>query len=243
MMSIAIKSPQAPVANFSGTPTSGAAPLAVTFTDSSTNGPTAWSWTFGDTYTSTTQNPSHTYTAAGTYTVALTATNAIGNNPNTKTNYITATSGGTPVYQINSGNGGAISPYAADGYYSGGSTGSTGNTIDTSGVTDPAPMAVYQTERYGAFTYTFTGLTPSANYTVRLHFAEFAGIDSRIFNVKINGTQVLTNFNIMVEAGAKYKAIVKQFTAAANGSGQIVIEYITGSADLPKSSGIQIISQ
>ena len=38
----------APVANFSGTPTIGAPTLTVTFTDSSTNTPTAWSWTFGD---------------------------------------------------------------------------------------------------------------------------------------------------------------------------------------------------
>ena len=37
------------------------------------------------------QNPSHSYTNAGTYTVALTATNAYGNNTNTKTNYITVT--------------------------------------------------------------------------------------------------------------------------------------------------------
>ena len=68
----------------------GAAPLAVTFTDSSTNTPTAWSWTFGDSNTSTVQNPSHTYSSAGSYTVALTATNAYGNNTNTKNNYITA---------------------------------------------------------------------------------------------------------------------------------------------------------
>jgi len=87
----------APVANFTGTPTSGTVPLAVTFTDTSTNTPTSWSWTFGDSTTATTQNPSHTYSTAGTYTVALTATNAGGSNTNTKTNYITASSGGTQV--------------------------------------------------------------------------------------------------------------------------------------------------
>ena len=87
----------APVANFSGTPTSGAAPLSVTFTDSSTNSPTAWSWNFGDSSTSTVQNPSHSY-AAGTYTVTLTATNAYGSDGETKTNYITATGGGSQVY-------------------------------------------------------------------------------------------------------------------------------------------------
>jgi len=86
-----------PAANFSGTPTSGTAPLAVSFTDSSTYSPTAWSWTFGDSNTSTVQNPSHTYSSSGTYTVALTATNAYGNNTNTKNNYISVSSGSAPV--------------------------------------------------------------------------------------------------------------------------------------------------
>ena len=92
---ITVTGGSAPVANFSGTPTSGNAPLAVTFTDSSTNTPTSWSWNFGDSNTSTVQNPSHTYSAAGTYTVALTATNAYGNNTKTQTNYITVNSGGS----------------------------------------------------------------------------------------------------------------------------------------------------
>lgn len=85
----------APVANFSGTPTSGPAPLSVAFTDSSTNTPTSWAWTFGDTNTSTDQNPTHVYTAPGTYTVALTATNGTGSDTETKTNYITVL--GAPV--------------------------------------------------------------------------------------------------------------------------------------------------
>ena len=90
---ITVTVPQAnpPVAGFSGTPTSGLAPLAVQFTDLSTNAPTSWAWTFGDGGTSAVQNPSHTYTAAGTYTVSLTATNAYGSDTETKTGYITVT--------------------------------------------------------------------------------------------------------------------------------------------------------
>ena len=67
----------------------GTAPAAFDFTDLSSGGPTAWSWNFGDSTTSTVQNPSHTYTAYGTYTVALKATNSAGNNTCTKTNYLT----------------------------------------------------------------------------------------------------------------------------------------------------------
>ncbi len=81
----------APVADFTGSPTSGTAPLSVSFTDQSTNNPTSWSWDFGDGGTSTAQNPSHTYNNAGTYTVTLTATNDCGSDDETKTDYITVT--------------------------------------------------------------------------------------------------------------------------------------------------------
>jgi PKD repeat protein len=50
----------------------------VQFTDATFGGATAWTWNFGDGDTSTLQNPSHAYAAAGTYTVMMTATNACG---------------------------------------------------------------------------------------------------------------------------------------------------------------------
>ncbi len=67
-------------ADFSGTPTSGYAPVTVTFTDKSTNGPTAWRWSFGDGTSSAAKNPVHTYTRAGAFTVSLNATNATGSS-------------------------------------------------------------------------------------------------------------------------------------------------------------------
>ena len=94
---ITLTCPAAPVANFTGTPTSGAAPLTVAFTDSSTNTPTSWSWNFGDGGTSTLKNPSHTYTTQGTYSVTLTATNANGSNSYTRSNYITVSAPAAPV--------------------------------------------------------------------------------------------------------------------------------------------------
>jgi len=82
-----------PAAAFSATPTSGTAPLAVNFTDKSTNSPTAWSWNFGDGGTASTQNPSRTYTTPGTYSVTLTASNACGSANLTKANYIIVNAG------------------------------------------------------------------------------------------------------------------------------------------------------
>jgi len=92
---ITVNACNAPVAAFVGSPTSGAAPLTVAFTDQSTNSPTSWSWTFGDGGTSTAQSPSHAYSTAGTYTVSLTAANSCGSDGETKTGYITVTSSPT----------------------------------------------------------------------------------------------------------------------------------------------------
>ncbi len=80
-----------PVADFVGSPTSGAAPLTVNFTDQSTNNPTSWNWAFGDGGSSEQQNPSYAYNNPGTYTVSLTAVNADGQGTETKTDYITVT--------------------------------------------------------------------------------------------------------------------------------------------------------
>jgi PKD repeat protein len=86
----------APTANFSGTPTSGSAPLSVAFTDTSTGTPTSWSWSFGDGSTSTEQSPTHVYDTPGTYDVTLTATNANGSDGETKTGYVTVGSAPPP---------------------------------------------------------------------------------------------------------------------------------------------------
>lgn len=84
-------SSQPPVANFTGTPTTGCSPLVVDFTDLSTNTPVSWSWTFpgGTPGTSTQQNPTVVYNIPGTYNVTLTVTNLVASNSVTKTAYIT----------------------------------------------------------------------------------------------------------------------------------------------------------
>ena len=88
---INVTTPAAPVADFSGSPTSGPAPLTVAFTDNSTGNITSRSWNFGDSGNSSLVDPSHTYTTAGTYTVNLTVTGPGGSDTVSKTNYITVT--------------------------------------------------------------------------------------------------------------------------------------------------------
>jgi hypothetical protein len=142
---------------------------------------------------------------------------------------------------INCG-GGAASPYVADIHFAGGSTFAVTNAITTTGVTSPAPQAVYQSARQGASTYTIPGMAAGSTHTVRLHFAElwFTAAGQRLFNVSINGATVLTNFDIVAASGARYGAAVRTFTATANASGQIVIAATHGTLDQPMMNGIEV---
>jgi PKD repeat protein len=77
-------------ADFSTTPTSGIAPLAVDFTNLSTGDYDTCSWTFGDGGTSDTcEDPSYTFNTPGVFTATLTASGLGGEDTETKTEYIT----------------------------------------------------------------------------------------------------------------------------------------------------------
>ncbi|MEP6645659.1 MAG: PKD domain-containing protein [Saprospiraceae bacterium] len=93
--------PGPPIAAFNADHTDGCVVLTVHFFDQSQNNPTSWLWTFpgGSPGTSTSQNPTVTYSTSGAYNVTLKATNAQGNNTLTKTNYINV--GDDPVANFN----------------------------------------------------------------------------------------------------------------------------------------------
>jgi PKD repeat protein len=68
-----------PVASFTINKNSVRIPNSITATDTSTNTPTSWQWSWGDgTVNSTTQNPTHTYTKRGKFTINMAATNTGG---------------------------------------------------------------------------------------------------------------------------------------------------------------------
>jgi hypothetical protein len=139
-----------------------------------------------------------------------------------------------PIVKIDAGSMTPVAPFVADiDFLNGGLNAATTSAIDRSGVTNPAPEAVYQTGRVGGFTYTIPGYVAGSTHTVRLHFCEtyfppaagIPGVGQRICNVTLNGTQVLTAYDIFAKAGAQNKAIVEQFTVPANGSGAYVIQF------------------
>jgi hypothetical protein len=180
----------------------------------------------------------------------LTITGTSGSLSHSATPTLVVQASGSAVYQISAGNtsgAGGIAPYVADEFFSGGTAVLHSVTVDTSHVTNPAPQAVYQYERYGngtSFSYTLPNLTAGGNYTVRLHFAEtyFTSAGQRVFNVSINGTQVLTNFDIVAVAGGPKIAVIDAFAATADSFGDITIQFNVGSANNPKVDGIEVIT-
>jgi PKD repeat protein len=104
----------APVASFTADKTSGAAPLAVQFRSTSTGTISSYSWKFGDGTTSTAQNPLHTYSTAGTYTVALTVSGSAGSNTKTMTSYITVSTSGSTACPCSIWPASAVPRVAAD---------------------------------------------------------------------------------------------------------------------------------
>jgi hypothetical protein len=142
--------------------------------------------------------------------------------------------------QINCG-AGAVAPFVADVDFSGGATKTRAVTIDVSGVVNPAPASVYQSQRYNNHSYTVPGFTAGSTHNVRLHWAEtkWTAPGQRKFNVTINGTKVLSSFDVFAAAGAANKAVIKEFALPADSSGRFVISFV-GTLDAAFISGIEV---
>ena len=146
--------------------------------------------------------------------------------------------------------GGQVGVFAADALPNGGSNGTMTTTAAAINVSaaNAAPQAIYQSQRFGAFQRSITGLKPGSLYTVRLHFAELyfgdgrAGTGQRMFNVAINGAGVLSNFDVYATAGSAYKAVVRDFQSTADGNGAITVALTNGAADNPMLNGLEVIA-
>jgi beta-glucanase (GH16 family) len=132
--------------------------------------------------------------------------------------------------------------WAADENYSGG----TANTIGGA-ISGTADATLYDTQRYGAsFNYVFN--VPAGSYQATLKFAETYsgdyGAGDRLFNVSINGTQVLSNFDIFAKVGAN-AALDEIFNNIAPSGGAITIQFTGagGSDPIAVIEAIAVIPQ
>ena len=75
------------------------------------------------------------------------------------------------------------------------------------------------------------------------HFVEntFTATGKRLFNLVINGEQVLTDFDIFATARAMSKAVVESFLVTPDENGIVTLQFVQGSADQPTVSGIELL--
>jgi hypothetical protein len=88
-----------PLAEFTGTPTAGISPLTVDFADLSTTNTSNWSWDFehDGVVDSTVRDPTHVFTAPGTYTIRMTAANISGSDTELKPGYVCVSAAAPPA--------------------------------------------------------------------------------------------------------------------------------------------------
>jgi hypothetical protein len=199
-----------------------------------------WSGITGTSYVDATATPGTTYYYVVTAVDPKSANPTDPAGEGAKSAEVSAQS--TALVLAISAGGGAAGSFVADTDFRGGAV-SHGTTaaISTSGVTNPPPQSVLQHGRYGNSTYTIANLTPGASYTVRLDFVEyvFNAAGARVFNVAINGTQVLSHFDIWASAGAKNTALARSFAATASSAGTITISF-TSVVNNAMINGIEI---
>lgn len=176
----------------------------------------------------------HAVIAHGTVMVGTDRIQAFGIN----------STGTTRAIRINSG-GPSVGAYLADTDFTGGHADTYSNAIDLSGVTDPAPVDVYQSKRTdgSGFFYTIPALDSITTYRVRLHFVESVSTapGQRVFDVAINGATVLSGFDVFESSGGQFKAIVEEFQATPDANHQIVVQYIATGAGNALANGLEVV--
>ena len=118
-------------------------------------------------------------------------------------------------------------------------------------VAHPIPAAIWNTSRFLESSYTVPGLTPGGAYQVRLYFMDwyFQKQGQRVFDVDLDGTRVLTDFDIIKAAstaGADGQAafgVERDFPVTVDASGTATINFVRGSTNQPQINAIAIVPQ
>lgn len=178
-------------------------------------------------------------------------------NPSPQTVTITATSQADPsksasiivtlgAFQPIRVNAGGPSHYDPTGTFWFGDTGAVGGqgNVYSAGnsIANTLTPYLYQSERFMAnATLTYKYFVPNGSYNVTLKFAEiyFTTTGNRVMNVAINGTTLLSNFDIVAQGGAN-TAVDRSFPVTVT-NGAISISLAPAvSGHAPKISAIQI---
>ncbi|KAA6438570.1 DNRLRE domain-containing protein [Dyadobacter flavalbus] len=138
--------------------------------------------------------------------------------------------------------------FSADQYYSG--VDRTYKTSDANGIQYTADDELYRTER-SATSFQYNIPVNNGDYVVVLHFAEIwfgvpdgynYGPGSRRFHVDVEGERKLADYDIYAKGNGPLTAIEETFPVSVT-DGTINIDFISGAANLPSVSAIEIVPQ
>ncbi|RKX45194.1 MAG: hypothetical protein DRP64_05090 [Verrucomicrobia bacterium] len=231
-------------ASFSATPTSGAAPLPVDFTDISFGTITNRFWDFGDGSTINTMatSISHTYTAAGTNTVQLIVSGPDGSSTNTQVNLISVAEAPPPISTID------IDASLADQQVRGnGTTGTTLNWIaqkedQISGVQNGEIVVPFLLPDLGGQTIATANLLAALNAptwqswgNVDLYGVRYAASESVLLSdyapfsdAAGNGTKIMDNFYVSGSGTAAYQELNTDATGDVELAAWLMAQYDAG---------------
>jgi PKD repeat protein len=236
-----------PNALISAAPTSGEAPLAVSFSGSSSTDDgtiTSYSWSFGDgSATSNSPTPSHTYTSSGTFTATLTVTDNDGLTDSesvsirvTKDIYIsaltlTSSSSTTAVsaraaVTVKGRNGNTISGATVTGSWTGKVQGTVSGGTNASGVVS---LSSPQSSSSGTFTFTVTGVSASGyTYNSGLNAKTSASISASLVQPPTDSTPPTINITSPVSGSSVLGNVSVLVNASDNVAVKKVELYVDG---------------
>jgi len=127
---------------------------------------------------------------------------------------------------------------SASGSYCGGTISST-----TTDVPSSTPDGVFDCERYGNATWEFS-VDTGQEVEVRLYLGnQFSGTSEpvqRQYNVSIEGTQVLSNYDPVADVGHA-TGTMKSFAVTDDGDGNVTVTFDQGAAENPQVNAIEIV--
>ncbi len=155
-----------------------------------------------------------------------------------------------PVALVDAG-GNGVDNFGPDQFQtSGGSSDSSfSHAVDTSGVTNPAPQAVYQSFAQAASgvgnALSYHLAVPDGTYTIRLDFVEPNGsmtVGGRVFDIDLQGATVQAGYDIVGDAGLAFKATAKTYTVTASGGQGIDLGLINDTTTPAVLSGLEVFA-
>jgi PKD repeat protein len=183
----------------------------------------SWNWTFGDGGTSTLQNPSHTYNAAGTYNVSLTVSDGSVNKTETKNAYIVVGGGGgtsTLTGMVTDALNGNPIPNA---------TVSVGGLSD---ITDANGNYSITNIPAGVLNANFTATPTSGNANLTVQFTDLSAESTHTVTASAAGYTNYTNSSVVIPAGGSLQLQISLSPSLASGQYRIVLSWGENPLDL-----------